>query len=94
MKQAMQFALRLYKRLISPMLPHSCRFVPTCSEYAMEAVERHGAARGSLLAAARLLRCHPFARSGYDPVPLSVDAKQVAKSDSARATRSESLEVV
>jgi putative membrane protein insertion efficiency factor len=94
MKQAMQFALRLYKRLISPMLPHSCRFVPTCSEYAMEAVERHGALRGSLLAVARLLRCHPFARSGYDPVPLSVDAKQVAKSDSARATRPGSLEVV
>ena len=47
MKQAMQFVLRGYKRLISPMLPHSCRFVPTCSEYAMEAVERHGAVRGS-----------------------------------------------
>ncbi len=69
MKQAMQFGLRLYKRLISPMLPHSCRFVPTCSEYAMEAVERHGAMRGSLLAIWRVLRCHPFARAGYDPVP-------------------------
>ena len=69
MKQAIQFALRLYKRWISPLLPHSCRFVPTCSEYAMEAVDRHGAWRGSRLAIARLLRCQPFARAGYDPVP-------------------------
>ena len=71
MKQAMQFVLRGYKRWISPALPHACRFVPTCSEYAMEAIERHGAARGSLLAVARLLRCHPFARAGYDPVPAT-----------------------
>jgi hypothetical protein len=69
MKQALQFVLRMYKRFVSPMLPHSCRFVPTCSEYALEAVERHGAARGCFLAAARLLRCHPFARAGYDPPP-------------------------
>ena len=69
MKQTVQFVLRCYKRFISPMLPHACRFVPTCSEYAMEAIERHGVIRGSLLAAGRLLRCHPFARSGYDPVP-------------------------
>jgi uncharacterized protein len=69
MRLLIQFALRAYKRLISPMLPHSCRFVPTCSEYAMEAVERHGAVRGSLLATWRLLRCHPFARAGVDLVP-------------------------
>jgi putative membrane protein insertion efficiency factor len=69
MRPLIQFALRAYKRLISPMLPHSCRFVPTCSEYAMEAVERHGAVRGSLLATWRLLRCHPFARAGVDLVP-------------------------
>ena len=70
MKAAMQFLLHGYKRWISPMLPHACRFVPTCSEYAMEAVERHGAIRGTALALARLLRCHPLARAGYDPVPL------------------------
>lgn len=70
MKQVLQFALRGYQRFISPLLPHSCRFVPTCSEYALEAIERHGAIRGSWLAVARLLRCHPFARSGYDPPPL------------------------
>lgn len=64
-----QFALCGYKRWISPMLPNACRFVPTCSEYAIEAVERHGALRGSWLAAGRLLRCHPLSRAGYDPVP-------------------------
>jgi uncharacterized protein len=70
MKATIQLLLRGYKRWISPMLPHACRFVPTCSEYAMEAVERHGAIRGTGMAVARLLRCHPFARAGYDPVPL------------------------
>jgi len=69
MKQAVQFVLRAYKRFVSPMLPHSCRFVPTCSEYAMEAVERYGVVRGSWLAVKRLLRCHPFARAGVDLVP-------------------------
>ena len=72
MKQAFQFVLRCYKRFISPMLPHACRFVPTCSEYAGEAIERYGVFRGSVLAAGRLLRCHPFARAGYDPVPAAV----------------------
>lgn len=80
MKQAVQFALRLYKRLISPMLPHSCRFVPTCSEYAMEAVERHGATRGSWLALRRLLRCHPFARAGVDLVPHDGSQKSALSS--------------
>ena len=69
MKAVLQFGLRSYKRWISPMLPRACRFVPTCSEYALEAVERHGALRGSWLAVTRLLRCHPLARAGYDPVP-------------------------
>jgi putative membrane protein insertion efficiency factor len=60
--------LRAYKWAISPMLPAVCRYVPTCSEYAMEAVERYGALRGGWMAFARILRCHPFAGSGYDPV--------------------------
>jgi len=60
--------LRAYKWAISPMLPPSCRFVPTCSEYAVEAVDRYGVLRGGLMALARLLRCHPFAHAGYDPV--------------------------
>jgi len=70
MRSAIGFGLRAYKRWISPMLPHACRYVPTCSEYALEAVERHGAIRGVGLAVTRLLRCHPFANAGYDPVPL------------------------
>lgn len=61
-------ALRVYKSWVSPALPPACRYTPTCSEYAMEAVERHGALRGGALALRRLLSCHPFARGGYDPV--------------------------
>jgi len=60
--------LRGYKWAISPMVPPACRYVPTCSEYAAEAVERHGAVRGGLMGLMRLLRCHPLARGGYDPV--------------------------
>ena len=60
--------LRLYKRWISPSFPPSCRYVPTCSEYAMEAVERYGAWRGGMMAAWRVLRCHPLAKGGLDPV--------------------------
>src|SRR5579863_876070 len=60
--------LRGYKWAISPLLPPACRFVPTCSEYAQEAVERYGALRGVWMAMMRLLRCHPFSRGGYDPV--------------------------
>jgi hypothetical protein len=79
MKQVLQFALRSYKRFISPMLPRACRFVPTCSEYALEAVERHGVVRGVLLAGGRLARCHPLARAGFDPVP---PAKLTSSSES------------
>ncbi|MGA7218646.1 MAG: membrane protein insertion efficiency factor YidD [Candidatus Sulfotelmatobacter sp.] len=60
--------LRAYKWAISPMFSPACRYVPTCSEYAMEAVERYGALRGGWMALSRILRCHPFSRSGYDPV--------------------------
>jgi hypothetical protein len=60
--------LRAYKWAISPMFAPACRYVPTCSEYAMEAVERYGSVRGGLMAIWRLLRCHPFAHGGYDPV--------------------------
>ena len=59
--------LRGYKWMISPLVPPACRYVPTCSEYAMEAVDRYGALRGSLMAGWRLLRCHPFSKGGYDP---------------------------
>ena len=73
MKRAMLASLRFYKRHISPLLPSACKYIPTCSEYAMQAVERYGAAYGGCLAAKRLLRCHPFAKGGYDPVPERAD---------------------
>ncbi|WP_319582062.1 membrane protein insertion efficiency factor YidD [uncultured Pseudodesulfovibrio sp.] len=59
----------LYQKLISPLLPQACRFYPSCSEYAREALIRHGAFKGSLLTLWRLLRCQPLCRGGFDPVP-------------------------
>ena len=76
-RSAVMLLLRGYKRLVSPWLPPSCRYVPTCSVYAMEAVERHGAVRGSWMAVTRLLRCHPLAKGGYDPVNRSFDPSGV-----------------
>lgn len=61
--------IRFYQLCISPMLPASCRFVPTCSQYAIEAIMKHGIFRGTYLAIRRILRCHPWGGSGYDPVP-------------------------
>jgi hypothetical protein len=63
------FLLSLYKVFFSPLLPSCCKFYPTCSTYAQQAVEQHGAARGLRLTLSRLLRCRPFSRGGYDPVP-------------------------
>lgn len=66
---ALKGLIRLYQLTLSPWVGRECRYLPTCSQYAMEAVERHGAIRGSLLALGRILRCHPFGGRGYDPVP-------------------------
>jgi putative membrane protein insertion efficiency factor len=60
--------LKLYKTLLSPFLPPACRFTPTCSEYAMQAVEKYGAIGGTWLAVKRILRCQPFCKGGFDPV--------------------------
>jgi len=68
MKQLAIKVLRAYKRLISPMLPPACRYIPTCSEYAIEAVERFGIVRGGLMTVWRVLRCNPFVLGGVDPV--------------------------
>ncbi len=67
-KAVVLLLLRGYKRVLSPLLPTACRYVPPCSEYSMEAVDRFGVLRGGLMAIGRVLRCHPFAKSGYDPV--------------------------
>lgn len=61
--------VRLYRAAVSPFMPASCRFTPTCSAYAIDAIEQHGAWRGTTLAVRRILRCHPWGGSGYDPVP-------------------------
>jgi uncharacterized protein len=69
--RAAVLAVRGYQRLVSPFLPSSCRFAPTCSEYAAQAITEHGVVRGVGLAARRLARCHPFHPGGFDPPPLS-----------------------
>ncbi|MCD2434427.1 membrane protein insertion efficiency factor YidD [Acidaminococcus sp. NSJ-142] len=61
--------IRFYQVCISPLFPPRCRFYPTCSQYALEAVEKYGFLKGSYLAAKRILKCHPFHEGGYDPVP-------------------------
>ncbi len=69
MKTLALAAIRVYQRAISPYLPPACRYTPSCSEYAREAIERHGAAKGCWMALRRLCRCQPLGSSGYDPVP-------------------------
>ncbi len=69
MKRILLWLIRFYQRQISPGLPPSCRFTPTCSEYARQAIEKYGALKGTYLAVRRLLKCHPFHPGGYDPVP-------------------------
>ncbi len=84
MKAAVIWLLRGYKRLLSPLLPPACRYVPSCSEYAAEAVEMHGVWRGGVMALWRLLRCHPLAKGGYDPVaqpPLRDSGANVAATE-------------
>ena len=70
MKRAMLAAIRFYRRYISPGRPPCCRYIPTCSQYAMEAIEKYGALKGGWLAVKRICRCHPFSKHApYDPVP-------------------------
>ncbi|MFH2068301.1 MAG: membrane protein insertion efficiency factor YidD [Candidatus Omnitrophota bacterium] len=69
MERLLLVVLRIYRRLISPLLPASCRFYPSCSEYAAEAIVRYGAGKGLFMALRRLSRCHPFCAGGFDPLP-------------------------
>jgi uncharacterized protein len=69
MRQPVLFLIRGYQRFISPLLPPSCRFEPTCSQYGYEAIAKHGLVKGGALTVWRICRCNPFCRGGYDPVP-------------------------
>jgi len=62
--------IKLYKNYISPFFPQSCRFIPSCSSYALEAIERYGPLKGTIFGLKRILKCHPFHAGGYDPLPL------------------------
>lgn len=67
--------LRAYKGAVSPFLPPACRFYPSCSEYAVQALEKHGVLRGSIISAKRIARCHPWHPGGFDPVPVDLKGK-------------------
>ena len=69
MKKILKGIIKIYQKAISPLMPPSCRFHPTCSNYGLEAIETHGALKGSWLAVRRISKCHPFHEGGYDPVP-------------------------
>lgn len=69
MKKFLIFIIRIYRKFISPIKPPSCRFYPTCSTYAIQAIEKYGALKGTFMAIKRILKCHPLHPGGYDPVP-------------------------
>lgn len=77
----LRVTIRAYQLLLSPLCTGSCRYLPSCSEYAMEAVETHGAIRGGWLTLRRLLRCHPLGGAGYDPVPRSAPESTMSDDD-------------
>ncbi|MCD6595399.1 membrane protein insertion efficiency factor YidD [bacterium] len=73
MRNILIFIIRIYRAIISPIFPPSCRFEPTCSEYSIKSIEKHGALWGIVISGWRILRCNPFVRGGEDPVPDTVD---------------------
>ncbi|MDN4607804.1 membrane protein insertion efficiency factor YidD [Sporosarcina highlanderae] len=72
MKTILIGLIKLYQKIISPLTPPSCRFYPTCSHYGVEAIQKHGALKGSWLAIRRISKCHPFHEGGFDPVPEKI----------------------
>jgi len=76
MKKILTFIIKVYQKTISPLTPPSCRFYPTCSHYGIEAIDTHGALKGSWLAVRRISKCHPFHEGGFDPVPEKVVKKK------------------
>ena len=73
MKKILIGFIKIYQKVLSPLTPPSCRFYPTCSHYGLEAIEKHGALKGLWLAVCRILKCHPFHKGGFDPVPQKKD---------------------
>ena len=76
MKQLLLALIRMYQKHVSPAFPPRCRFIPTCSQYGLEAIERFGAIKGGALTLWRILRCNPWSRGGYDPVPEKKDKRK------------------
>jgi uncharacterized protein len=85
--RALLAVIGFYRTVISPALPPSCRYTPSCSAYAVEAIQLHGAGRGGWLAVRRLLRCHPFHAGGHDPVPPPVERAETVSSALTRPVR-------
>lgn len=81
MKTLLLFLLRMYQLGISPLLGPKCRFYPSCSQYASEAIVEHGAVKGGLMAARRVCKCHPWHEGGFDPVPRKADGMQHGSTD-------------
>lgn len=84
MKSFLLMLVRGYQRVISPLFPPSCRYYPTCSNYMVGALKRFGAFQGTLMGIARILRCNPFVRGGYDPVPDQFSLKRNSKNSAER----------
>ena len=84
-------AIRFYQRAVSPLTGPSCRFTPTCSEFAVGAIDRFGALSGAWLAFRRILRCHPFGGQGYDPVPEATDSEAIVGEACIRNTYSRGM---
>ena len=92
MKKILMKGVKGYQKVISPLFPPSCRYYPTCSHYMMDALEQHGAVKGTLMGTARILRCQPFLKGGFDPVPKKFTLRRNLESDDQMEAMKEELE--